>query len=441
MGRAFVVVAAVFALAAPVRAGPDAAVIRAGKAAAAVVVSPDRRIGGSSFCIDGGGFFLTTTHALRDAGAEPKLVANAGDENERALKASILRVDKAIGLALLKVETPAGPTTSPVLDNISEADPLETMQVVVFGYPADDALSAKDGKLPSVNVNLARVNAIRKAQGRIQFLQLDTQLDAGNCGGAVLDLKGNIVGVLGAPIRGNGSNLVIPISQVQSFLAQPHISFAAPQIAYARRHEQMSLSMHLLCFGRNKPKLAVDISLSSSKDDHRRFDAAAGENGIYTAKITPLPPRTTPTTMPAVINYAAGQIRCTVEDMPISLDDRPLRLSQLGRLDRGKDKVKLAGRDGGEISGSRLSIGALKADFGGYITEIDTFKAISITFGEPQREPDRIAYVISVRRDGGIVAESRGELTLVGSDPQSLEAAPAPKAVANTGGPTTRETR
>ena len=33
-------------------------------------------------------------------------------------------------------------------------------------------------------------------------------------------------------------------------MARPEISFAAPEVAYARRYQEADLSMRVLCFGR-----------------------------------------------------------------------------------------------------------------------------------------------------------------------------------------------
>ena len=107
----------------------------------------------------------------------------------------------------------------------------------------------------------------------------------------------------------------------------------------------------------------MEVNLTSGKDDRRRFDATAGANGTYIAKIVPLPPQLTPTTMPVVITYPAGSIRSAVEDQQIRLDDRPMRLGQLSRIERREGKVIVVGRSGKEISGTRLTIGGAQGGF------------------------------------------------------------------------------
>ena len=83
---------------------------------------------------------------------------------------------------------------------------------------------------------------------------------------------------------------------------------------------------------------------------------------------------------------------------------------------------------------------ALKADFGGYITEIDTYKALSVAIGEGRRESDRVNYTIAVKQDGKTVAESTGQIQLVGPEETSLDA-PVPLCAGPvpTTGPTTRK--
>ena len=75
-----------------------------GKAATAFVDVP-RRGTGTAFCVHPSGLFITNEHVVRGAEKEEiTLVLNPAVENQRVLKAKVVRMDKALDLALLRVD-------------------------------------------------------------------------------------------------------------------------------------------------------------------------------------------------------------------------------------------------------------------------------------------------------------------------------------------------
>src|ERR1700677_4193001 len=103
-----------------------------GKAATAFVEAPNKGTG-TAFCVHPSGLFITNEHVIRGAEkAEITLVLDSGLENQRILRARVVRVDKEHDLALLRAE---GAENLPSLSLGSVDGIAELMDVVAFGFP------------------------------------------------------------------------------------------------------------------------------------------------------------------------------------------------------------------------------------------------------------------------------------------------------------------
>src|SRR5262249_46504467 len=117
-----------------------------GKAATALVEMKPRRGYGSAFCIHPSGLFLT--HA---PGAQGELtpVLNPGLKTEKSYPARVVRSDKELDLALLRID---GVKDLPALALGSDEDLSELMEVVAFGFPFGIALAPDSRESPTVSV-------------------------------------------------------------------------------------------------------------------------------------------------------------------------------------------------------------------------------------------------------------------------------------------------
>src|SRR5206468_3772509 len=102
-----------------------------GKAATAFVEVPKVSTG-TAFCIHPSGLFITNEHVVAGAKGEITLVLNPSLEDQRVLKAKVVRTDKSLDLALLRVEGAKG---LPSLTLGSMKGVAELSDVVACGFP------------------------------------------------------------------------------------------------------------------------------------------------------------------------------------------------------------------------------------------------------------------------------------------------------------------
>jgi hypothetical protein len=127
-----------------------------------------------------------------------------------SLEARVIQADRDADLAVLEIPDVSSIFPLP-LGNISEVREGET--VVVIGYPRVDALGTQT---PTVTEGI--VSAIRS-----DTLQIQAPVSPGNSGGPVLDLEGQVIGVVRSTLRGEQQaiNFATAIDRAQQFLGLP----------------------------------------------------------------------------------------------------------------------------------------------------------------------------------------------------------------------------
>jgi hypothetical protein len=111
------------------------------------------------------------------------------------------------------------------LEGVKEQRQGET--VLVLGYPRPDALG------PGEDVTLTRglISAIRRDHEGVTYIQTDATMNPGSSGGAVVNLRGNLIGIPTVGVRGSESlNLAVSADGVQALLqvAPPGAAPAGP---------------------------------------------------------------------------------------------------------------------------------------------------------------------------------------------------------------------
>lgn len=132
---------------------------------------------GSAVLVSPDGFALTAAHVVGRSD-EVRLVGHG----EHELRGTVVRVDEAQDVALLKVEA-AG--DSPCLPPVEGRAPIGS-DVFVLGSPA--------GKELAFSVAKGIVSAYRKL-GASRLVQLDAALNPGNSGGPAVSADGRIIGI------------------------------------------------------------------------------------------------------------------------------------------------------------------------------------------------------------------------------------------------------
>jgi S1-C subfamily serine protease len=199
-------------------------IAKIGKAATALVEIKSRAAYGSAFCIHPSGLFITNEHVAGQG--DISIVLNPGLKDEKVYKAKLLRSDKEMDLALLRVEDVKDlPTLSLGVD-----DKLaELMEVVAVGFPFGTLLAPDRKGYPEVSINNGSITSLRRKNDVLNRIQLDAQLNPGNSGGPVLDKNAKVIGVVVAGLPGAGVNFAIPVSTLSEFLAPPDVQFQPPQ--------------------------------------------------------------------------------------------------------------------------------------------------------------------------------------------------------------------
>ena len=144
---------------------------------------------GSGFFINSQGYIVTNKHVLADAGnAEIKTV----NGNVYKIK-NIVSEDYEGDLVIAASETPESES---IAVNISANLPEVGEKIIVIGNPLGLEQTVSDGI----------VSAIRSNQQAIKFIQITAPVSAGNSGGPLLNMRGEVIGVATFQYR-QGQNL------------------------------------------------------------------------------------------------------------------------------------------------------------------------------------------------------------------------------------------
>jgi S1-C subfamily serine protease len=217
---------------------------------------------GSAFCIHRSGLFVTNEHVVNPSapGIVPRegsgrdevtLILGPGEKNQKSFTAKIVRTDKQLDLALLRI---TGADNLPTL-SLGDDDQLEElMDVVAFGFPFGAGIGEPSAAAPgpppapnrrdypSVSVNAGSITALRRKGGDLDRIQLDATINPGNSGGPVLDKSGKVIGLVvsiavAQGLGRTGISSAIPVSHLKRFLARPDIVFTAPVVNRANQDQ------------------------------------------------------------------------------------------------------------------------------------------------------------------------------------------------------------
>ena len=169
---------------------------------------------GTGFFAAGPGLVVTNAHVIGQTEEkiekvkEIQVVLNSGQNDERAFVSKLLKADRGLDLALLKVDIPNN--APPLLEVIDSFKLKETQTVYIFGFPGGERLGR------TISVNMSTISSFRREQ-EVSWIQVAGGMHPGNSGGPVTDAYGRVVGVCRAIIRGTPINMAIPGDSVHNF--------------------------------------------------------------------------------------------------------------------------------------------------------------------------------------------------------------------------------
>ena len=172
--------------------------------------APKQRGLGSGVVMTSDGYILTNNHVI-DAADDIRVEFTDG----RSFKAKLIGGDKPSDLALLKIEQTGLPTLP-----LGNSDAVEVGDVVLaFGNPLGI------GQTVTMGIVSAKGRSTGSGDGSYEdFLQTDAPINHGNSGGALVSMKGELVGInsqIVSPGDGNiGIGFAIPANMARRVLDQ-----------------------------------------------------------------------------------------------------------------------------------------------------------------------------------------------------------------------------
>jgi len=164
---------------------------------------------GSGLILDPRGYILTNNHVITNA-KEITVILNDG----RSAVASLVGADPDTDLAVLKIDLDKLPVVS-----IADMEKIHTGDVVLaIGYPFRIGQTVTQGIISATGRNRVSQNTYEN------FLQTDAAINPGNSGGALVNTRGEVVGInslIYTDTGGfNGIGFAIPIDLASNVLKQ-----------------------------------------------------------------------------------------------------------------------------------------------------------------------------------------------------------------------------
>lgn len=169
---------------------------------------------GSGFFAMEPGIVITNAHVLGMLQAKSQVprnvqvVVNSGQANEKQIIGTVLGVDRASDLAVVRVNDNNLP--APLLLEM-QRKLMETQKVYICGFP----FGAKLGK--DITISDSTISSLRNEPGTgiLERIQVNGGMHPGNSGGPVVNSFGNLIGVSVAGIPGTQINYAVPAEKVR----------------------------------------------------------------------------------------------------------------------------------------------------------------------------------------------------------------------------------
>ncbi len=155
---------------------------------------------GSGVIITADGYILTNNHVVQDA---ESITVTLNDRRE--LHASLVGNDPATDLALIKVDA-----TDLAFLPFGNSDAVRVGEpVLAIGNPFNLTSTVTGGIISAKARNMHIIDNPRSGETPLEsFLQTDAAVNSGNSGGALVNSKAELIGIVTAIASGNGGNYI-----------------------------------------------------------------------------------------------------------------------------------------------------------------------------------------------------------------------------------------
>jgi S1-C subfamily serine protease len=195
---------------------------------------------GTGFFITEDGYVISNEHVVTE-GAQVRLVTDAG-----LISAKVVKVDAANDLALLKAEGKFG-----ALPVVSSRNVRLGATVVTVGFP-NIGLQGFAPKLAK-----GEIAGLAGARDDARHFQISTPIQPGNSGGALVDERGNVIGVV--------------VAKLNQGVALAATGTLAENVNYAVK------SSYLLSFLESVPAVAANLMAPNTNDQKFEEVVAAAQ--------------------------------------------------------------------------------------------------------------------------------------------------------------------
>lgn len=330
------------------------------------------------------------------------VVFNPGRPDETGLHARVVRTSGTEDLALLAVTSaPTRPLAA--MELVRSHEPEIGAEVTTLNHWNAPVRSYLDSAEPIfLRACPSTIAAVRSSKNRPWLLQLDAMLPAGGTEGPVVDGRGRLLGFAMKGLPGTGVSYTISSRVIEELLGKAVLLARPPVVSYRERKREHDWSIPLWVAASEAPaEVAVEITFGEGPS-RRTFGSttAAGRPGVFLAKVVPVDPAEADH-VDLLVGRSQGVTRYTVEDREVSVGPTKLRLSELRRLELGREPKGFAA-DGRPLAGVLGGFDGLKAHAEGVTAPVDLQDASSL---DVVYLPESVEPI-----PGELVVRSRGEV-------------------------------
>ncbi len=155
---------------------------------------PQGQSHGSGFIVSEDGYIVTNHHVVKDA---TRIIVEKYDEVEKEFEATLVGCDPKTDLAILKIDAKDLPVVT-----FADSDTLQVGQwTIAIGHPFKLRDSVTAGVISAMHRGDLQISQLE------DFIQTDAAINAGNSGGPLFNLDGEVVGVNTAILSRSGGNI------------------------------------------------------------------------------------------------------------------------------------------------------------------------------------------------------------------------------------------